>query len=640
MLDMLNDTFLRKQPILFNSRLTAQTEVDKNISKQTFPLKTVGQNSTVFSNNQNPSLLSLNQKSSSSIRLDKRLASVNPTELGLSILRILFGEKAHLVVSPQYKTRLRNTSINVNNFANHNRDAGSRITETLKRIKNAKDKEELKKLERKNISFSKNEKELGSSVAALSSMASSGTDLRKLLPSFTQLLAKKASLLIKYMTQIEQKNSPDLVRNHPEKTVGQEHFHKLKVAKQHDEDNTRKSWVLLKIPKTSNQDFKPTINNQDLKPSDNEVIKIIQPTIKATMFSPNVAREPSSVSTSLIQGKTKPEMKLDSVISDQRSSTVKAVPEYQTFTVPSINKIESKTDSGSTLATLRFDKSIASLLKLLKGTLEKDTGNKPASDDGASKSVASQLVSSMADARSSFTKHKAKIKDSLDLSSLSDKIVEKIMKLLGKEKNNDGINKGSLAKDSVLLKKENSSMIFNHGTANAKIETKKEENGKEEINIGRSNFYSMLISALKDAYLQYLLQTSGGTRSTKLTTTDVAAKTKTSLPVPTTTGNFQTAPIRALSESVGSTNPVTSKVAPRMSPSDQGQGITTFRTMLSSSREPVDKAITNIGPVLPHMNSEENVLFQSDTDLGETRNIYDNTENKKLQEGLSYLEHT
>ncbi|XP_022796633.1 uncharacterized protein LOC111335057 [Stylophora pistillata] len=138
---------------------------------------------------------------------------INPTELGISILRLLFGRKAHLVTKPTYKPLLRYNPT----------DSSSRI----------KLLPQTKELDKGNamIRTRKHHKK-----------------------SFSFALAKAVSDLIKSMAKEELKNYLRKMHDDPKFTKGislsrvpDSLWPSKKVV---DVQGNRKSWVLLKIPKS------------------------------------------------------------------------------------------------------------------------------------------------------------------------------------------------------------------------------------------------------------------------------------------------------------------------------------------------------------------------------------------------------
>ena len=145
---------------------------------------------------------------------------INPTELGISILRLLFGHKAPLVTKATYKPLLR-----------HNPTVSSSRT----------------RLEDQRKPFNK-----------VKAIIRSKKHRKK---SFSFALAKAVSDLIKSMAREELKNyllkihqDPKLTKNIPSSRVLNNAFPAKKVV---DVQGNRKSWVLLKIPKSGNEIIPP-----------------------------------------------------------------------------------------------------------------------------------------------------------------------------------------------------------------------------------------------------------------------------------------------------------------------------------------------------------------------------------------------
>lgn len=141
---------------------------------------------------------------------------INPTELGVSILRLLFGHKAPLVTKPTYKPLFRyNPTVPSSRI---------RLTAQRKRFDKGKSITRSKKHPKKSFSFA---------------------------------LAKAVSDLIKSMAREELKNYLQKIHQYPklskEASSARVSDNVWPTKKAVDVQGNRKSWVLLKIPKAGEQ---------------------------------------------------------------------------------------------------------------------------------------------------------------------------------------------------------------------------------------------------------------------------------------------------------------------------------------------------------------------------------------------------
>jgi len=145
---------------------------------------------------------------------------INPTELGVSILRLLFGHKAPLVMKPTYKPLFRNNPT-------------SRVSSVINPV----------------VSSS------SIRLAPQSKQSDTGKEIARKKhhkKSFSFALAKAVSDLIKSMAKEELKNYLQKIHNQPAKPPRiPERFWPSK--KNVDVQGDRKSWVLLKIPKAGQE---------------------------------------------------------------------------------------------------------------------------------------------------------------------------------------------------------------------------------------------------------------------------------------------------------------------------------------------------------------------------------------------------
>lgn len=150
---------------------------------------------------------------------------INPTELGLSILKLLFGHKAPLVTKPTYKPF----------FYNNPTSRISPATNPLVSSSNIRLASQMKQFDRENgISRKKHHK-----------------------ASFSFALAKAVSDIIKSMAKEELKNYLQKMHNQPKLSkqvqsagIPQSFWPPRKKV---DVQGNRKSWVLLKIPKSGEE---------------------------------------------------------------------------------------------------------------------------------------------------------------------------------------------------------------------------------------------------------------------------------------------------------------------------------------------------------------------------------------------------
>ena len=675
-------------------------------------------------------LLALNQNSSlqnitgssyrkSNIKLHEHVTLVNPTELGLSILKLLFGRKAHLVVKPKYRTRLRETpteyiSKQLHLAPNgtpkyHEEHLDSAVVEKSKQIEDiVSGKEKPRNSDEKDNLLNKDEQTLSSSVAALSKAALSKFGLHEKQPTFTQSLAKEISSLIKSMTKMELGNSTDTQhkeqRIKPSNTTRNEpQLHKPVATQAVDEDNTRKSWVLLKMPKTPKDDSKQiTMYDQATKPatkttSNEETIKIIQP-IKATPFIPPspkitadqsagaIIREPINVAADVVQEKTQPELKgkLEPTVRVEQPSTalplgdqVHVNPSQEIVNgfksvqfddkekqmAPTGNEIKTRPELGSSSssslssssspspssAVLNFAQSIALLLKTLKATQKSKLGSKP-SESGATKSAVTSSTDTVASDSAAAPVRVSPIQQ--DNESTNVRSASHTPSLVSDNKTSAKSSSTNAALTSLitLLAKANNVGASNTvsvgntapagGTDNSENTVQTARHDKDDIGTSRSSFYSMLVSALKEARHQDHSENTGHSGGAQSTTSDVSAKAKTSLPVPTEVlTSFKPTPARwatdgATTSSLSPTARGTSNEAiTSLNPAARWTSDEAITSLNPAARGTSDEVITSLSSTSPRLSSDDNVLFQSDTDLGETRNVHDSSEYKKLKEG-------
>lgn len=159
---------------------------------------------------------------------------INPTELGVSILKLLFGHKAPLVTKPTYKPL----------FYNNPTSRISPATNQLVSSSNIRLASQMKQFDRENgISRKKHHQ-----------------------ASFSFALAKAVSDLIKSMAKEELKNYLQNMHNQPKfsKQVQSARIPQRfwPPRKKVDVQGNRKSWVLLKIPK-SGEEIAPQQNMAD-----------------------------------------------------------------------------------------------------------------------------------------------------------------------------------------------------------------------------------------------------------------------------------------------------------------------------------------------------------------------------------------
>lgn len=166
---------------------------------------------------------------------------INPTELGISILKLLFGHKAPLVVKPTYKPSFRYTST---------AKTESPVAKTV--LTHAR------------------------LAAQMNEFANGKETVRKKYHrnSFTFALAKAVSDLIRSMAKRELKKYLQKIHNQ-HKLFNEMHYRRIPTKfwpwkKTVDVQGDRKSWVLLKIPKSGDEETlsqEMSDELQDEKPS-------------------------------------------------------------------------------------------------------------------------------------------------------------------------------------------------------------------------------------------------------------------------------------------------------------------------------------------------------------------------------------
>ena len=161
---------------------------------------------------------------------------INPTELGISILKLLFGHKAPLVVKPTYKPSFRYTST---------AKTESPVAKTV--LTHAR------------------------LAAQMNEFANGKETVRKKYHrnSFTFALAKAVSDLIRSMAKRELKKYMQKIHNQ-HKLFNEMHYRRIPTKfwpwkKTVDVQGDRKSWVLLKIPKSRDEETLPQDMSDELQ---------------------------------------------------------------------------------------------------------------------------------------------------------------------------------------------------------------------------------------------------------------------------------------------------------------------------------------------------------------------------------------
>ena len=272
---------------------------------------------------------------------------INPTELGISILRLLFGRKAHLVTKPTYKPLLRYNP-----------------TDSSSRIKLLPQTRQLDK---------------GNAMI---------TNRKHHKKSFSFALAKAVSDLIKSMAKEELKNYLRKMNDDPKFTKGaslsrvpDSFWPSKKVV---DVQGNRKSWVLLKIPKSGesmvpNKDFSDEPLQEKETDVDNETESEKKPTgIVDTLGKLNDAQPLSQENLNKDVGEPSKDTANENFASDTKvRPTTKAG--YSVRILPSLKgTAEKQTDNyhtnrkpqSATQTTAAFAEAVQKLLQAVQSSIK------------------------------------------------------------------------------------------------------------------------------------------------------------------------------------------------------------------------------------------------------------------------------